>query len=588
MATARPSMKEAILQAQKELQTFIDLLEPHKLETLQLQTGASFYRLNLRENKDFHLEKSKQPVQELVFCFPLKMRQNYQSMNSGIHNLEGHYFILTSDNSPSTWRLPETVLDAQRRFFLARQFSKLLLKVKGGEEMAYIRPKTERRIWEFHQEYDASEELFYQRVRPLLASRIFDGSESKDTGKPIRLVGLGCGDGRDIQAFLKQFGSRVKEIIGMDVCDKSIGLAQQELKNHKTITTLIQGNCSQLIKHVPEKKAAEILTIGIAVGFLTKQTVVGTREALIICQQAFRRFDILGITGLSEPQLTLEIGKAMGWTPKLKNFCLEETVSLMHFCMYLLHKPLIPNAEERYYAQGNLFDLSMAADPIGILKCLSDSIKNSIERIDLSFAYIREEEIEELARQLRALPQLKQIIHDSDDKMDALKRMVKLQYVSLKRCGAFPQELPPYTLARELFITNNWQNLPVLVKKEESLTECKSSHFGADHKEQALALYAAAISKHKAKSFEEAIKIFNQSIVLFSLSSQYDLIKAKAYLALASSYRDNKQNKEAKECLDKCVDIYNQKNLTKESPEMLAVQEKMKTIPEVKDLEKKI
>lgn len=322
-----------------------------------------------------------------------------------------------------------------------------------------------------------------------------------------------------------------------------------------------------------------MLSIGIAVGFLTRQTVKGTREALLISQQAFRLLDILGITGFSEPLVTIEMARSMGWTAKLKNFSLEDFGNNVIFGMYLLHKPQLIKVEERYYHQGNLLDLSMAADPVVFLKAIPDGLKKAIQRIDLSFAYLPKEEMKELVNQLRQLPELKQIIHDPDDSIAELKTP-ELELVSLNRRVLFPNEVPVYTYARELFITNNWSKLPPLNKKMGILSHCKATQFSPEQKQNALTKYEAAIAAHKKENYEAAIKLFHESIQLFSLSKNTELGIAKVYLALASSYRDTKQIKDAKDCLAKCNEIYDKLSLPENNPLRLAVKKKLETLPE--------
>lgn len=255
MAAARSTETELILQAQEDLQSFIDYLKPQQLDSLALHTGASFTRLNLLGNKDIRLEKNNSYIQEIVFCLPHEIKKEYTTINYCTQTLEGHYCILTIENKPTLWSISELELDPKLKLNLAHLFIELLMKVKGGRELALTRPETSGKIaWEKQYVYNTVVESFYTRIRPLLASRIFDGSEIKDTGKKIHLYGLGCGEGHDLQVFKDHYPTRIAHITGIDICEKSLRLAQRNFNGKFSNITFVLGNCTQLSNLVTSKK----------------------------------------------------------------------------------------------------------------------------------------------------------------------------------------------------------------------------------------------------------------------------------------------------------------------------------------------
>jgi len=303
---------------------------------------------------------------------------------------------------------------------IAENFKMFLTLGNGLIEDTFVDFRSPHSWAEQEKKYTEAINNFYSSARALTAHAIANEIK-KYIPKSALLISLGCREGDDIKACIQAVKEQkiptVLSGVGIDICSESITKANASIKNLKDINLrFVNNDCNTFENLLTVTEKAKTMKIGLAVGFLTRNVLSGTYEALKVFQKAFRTLDAMFITGLTAPLITVDIAKAIGWSPTLRNFSLPKHEQF--FAFYELRKSAVISLLDRLHENNTLLDLSMSAVPLEHLKLFIKNHPDKIDRIDkidFSFAYFLPEELKQVPEILTLFKNLSIITHDPDD-----------------------------------------------------------------------------------------------------------------------------------------------------------------------------
>jgi hypothetical protein len=396
---------------------------------------------NLTINKDFILSHRGEPVSKMSIIMPQTLITKSEDGSLAFrYDLEDCQVIITTSHKVEVYALPSTYYAT-----VATNLNEIIFAYNGLIEQTYCylgKPSFASNPFNYSDEIHA----FYCHARALVAESVLNEFRQAGTPSSLRIVSLGSGTGHELIECkrlidAKNPGIDIK-LIGFDHCKPLVIQANKEIKaSGESCIKFFEADCKTLRTFLTTRAQ---FNVGIAVGFLTREVLTGTCEALPLFQKVYREFDSFIITGITAPLITLDMANAIGWAPCLRNYKVTGYPSQI-FSLYLLRKPKEHKVEDRIHLDEKLFNLSMSTVPLEHLKTLLTRHPDKlplITTIDLSFAYLLPDEIGLFLTQLSVLKNLKVIYYDpSDQWIDNFKKQAFSEESKTTQYEFFPQNL---------------------------------------------------------------------------------------------------------------------------------------------------
>ena len=289
-------------------------------------------------------------------------------------------------------------------------------------------------VWEyFHYKnaYMDKGNIFYSKLHPYVASRTADFlMRLSIRPKKVTLFSFGAGDGQDLRTIkqgLTEKGIKISKTIGFELNKNNFQIGKRRAFDE----VLIEGNvlnAEELIREVKMDYDQESFKIAFFIGILVSRCLRGTYEALKVIQQV-RTMDFIVVSGTTSVLLNKSILKAAGFrvietqlNQKLEEVGKDESaleeingakVDESHVKKYF--ELTWMNNEERllYLIKRsrkrsnrylfNSLDLSFSANPLRDIKLFENNTLEEVKKIDISWSYFKENEIDEFVEALLKL-----------------------------------------------------------------------------------------------------------------------------------------------------------------------------------------
>ena len=298
---------------------------------------------------------------------------------------------------------------------------KLILIKKGAHQDASQEQRQDRELFSWEQTlctnyYKSTAIKFYQNLRQLLPNLILKQKAHMDNG--VEIFSFGCGNGEELETLHDHLSNKIR-IVSMYGFDINAANFPDSMPG----VTFKQGNVHQLdnlMQDIPVQH--NTFKIGLFIGLLVSTCMKGTYQALSILQQA-RMMDQIIISGATDVLLNKVYIKATGFNVQESDFTIDlqrfkkpieeldtlDWTSKKVFELTPMSKEdrkhyLVKRAKERSSNHAfDCLDLSMSANPLGDLTLFSMHTLMSIKQVDISWSYLKPQEIKPFFERLAAL-----------------------------------------------------------------------------------------------------------------------------------------------------------------------------------------
>ncbi|MGD9590943.1 MAG: hypothetical protein AB7V32_00310, partial [Candidatus Berkiella sp.] len=302
---------------------------------------------------------------------------------------------------------------------------------------------------------------YYVETHQQVAKRVCELVQSQDPiPKEVTVFSFGCGDGAELVLVndkLRLSGISVKGF-GFDINPENFKVTAAL---NKTLT-FSKGDIHTLEDSIKAQTFdPNSLKIGLFIGVLTDTILNGTNEALKIIAQT-RELDHLYVCGWQNVLLNKNVLRAAGFNVPDVHERRETNEQSYHLNFFELS--WMPQDERRDYLQRkstkrsrenrfDLLDISFSANPLRDLKLFSIEALKNIRMIDMSWSYLKANEIKQFFDYLQQINTQKLIVLVSraqnayEDILKAAWRIPHV-YVHERNDAANMNEIPVFTPAQ--------------------------------------------------------------------------------------------------------------------------------------------
>lgn len=295
--------------------------------------------------------------------------------------------------------------------------------------------------------YKPQSAAFYKTTHKVIAQDIVSSVKQALPTQGITLFSFGCGNGDEcitINSALNAAGFSETHVIGYDIHEPNLPSSSSGAASSSSSSPAIsfkRGDVNDLEQLVSASNYnPETFIIATFIGILSNCSMKGTYNALRILQQA-RMMDRIYVSSFTSALIDKRVLKNCGFLVEEAQSEFENGVA-RHFILTWMPDPerrrfLIKRGKSRSRNfQFDCLDLSFSANPLRDINLFS--MVPDFKQIDLSWSYVKENEVDELMQAIYTLNQSALILIVSSH---------QLNFEGIRNCAA---KFPNITLCERL------------------------------------------------------------------------------------------------------------------------------------------
>ncbi len=316
----------------------------------------------------------------------------------------------------------------QKLLLKQKEFTPLLLSCGATRESlvgqrGHTTAQSEWNNLAIYQQHKKSLEALYESLHQLLATELAKILEVIPADKTIQLIVPGCGFAKEAIACYTKAKKTHKsvKVFAFDFSVSNVNHAKKLIAelfpNDQQDFVIVEGDSYQMQQtlnalNFNNPGAVNVMVISGGFNTLVLEPEVNHISVALKAMHAFFEHNIHYILGTGRTLLLLNSNHQRCGFILENHFQIYKLSHAEQFYFHRFRKLTIEEQLCRLRFQDGRIDLSLSANPLLLLSSLSESSRKQIKIIDLSHAYIKEDQTAELARILNKFPHLKMVILD--------------------------------------------------------------------------------------------------------------------------------------------------------------------------------